>query len=311
MQGPVLQPFAYDEAHPYAAGQHRGIDIGAGSAGESVIAPAAGTVSFAGFVPTSGSSVTIQTADGYSVTLTHLGSISVAKGATVGEGLAVGTIGPSGTPEFSQPYLHLGVRLTDDPNGYLNPLRFLPPAGSGSSGDGSTSSQPTTNSSSAPASAPTHPRPAVHTKRTPVSDHGRGTSRSRPATRARTQQPSRRSAAHPEQARQRVERPVRVPHHPVHEPITSTRRPVVEVMPSLGAGRLDAGHEIRSTTRLVRPVGTERRLSPVLSLALNGAAALLALAAAFAASRGRRRLGVPAPAQVLPIPRRRLERHAA
>ena len=81
MQGPVLQPFAYDEAHPYAAGQHRGIDIGAAGAGETVVAPAAGTVSFAGTVPTSGKSVTIETADGYSVTLTHLGSIRVANGA--------------------------------------------------------------------------------------------------------------------------------------------------------------------------------------------------------------------------------------
>ena len=29
VQGPVLAPFSYDEAHPYASGQHRGIDIGA------------------------------------------------------------------------------------------------------------------------------------------------------------------------------------------------------------------------------------------------------------------------------------------
>jgi hypothetical protein len=29
VQGPVVQPFVYDEAHPYASGQHRGIDIGA------------------------------------------------------------------------------------------------------------------------------------------------------------------------------------------------------------------------------------------------------------------------------------------
>ena len=38
VQGPVLQGFAYDEAHPYASGQHRGIDIGADAAGESVVA---------------------------------------------------------------------------------------------------------------------------------------------------------------------------------------------------------------------------------------------------------------------------------
>jgi hypothetical protein len=126
VQGPVLQAFSYDETHPYAAGQHRGIDIGANATGDPVVAPESGTVSFAGFVPTSGESLTIETADGYSVTLTHLGSIGVAEGATVAEGDAVGTIGPSGTPEESVPYVHLGIRLASDPLGYLDPLGFLP-----------------------------------------------------------------------------------------------------------------------------------------------------------------------------------------
>jgi len=103
VQGPVLQPFSYDEAHPYASGQHRGVDIGADAAGEAVVAPAVGTVSYAGTVPTNGKTVTIETADGYSVTLTHLGSIAVAKGATVAEQDVVGTIGPSGTPEVDSP----------------------------------------------------------------------------------------------------------------------------------------------------------------------------------------------------------------
>src|SRR4051794_16943837 len=85
VQGPVLQPFSYDEAHPYDSGQHRGIDIGATATGDPVVAPESGTVSFAGFVPTSGESLTIETADGYSVTLTHLGSIDAAEGATVVE----------------------------------------------------------------------------------------------------------------------------------------------------------------------------------------------------------------------------------
>ncbi len=126
VQGKVLQPFSYDEAHPYDAGQHRGIDIGAAATGDPVVAPESGTVSFAGFVPTSGESLTIETAAGYSVTLTHLGSIRVAAGAAVSEGDAVATVGPSGTPEQSVPYVHLGVRLTNDPLGYLDPLGLLP-----------------------------------------------------------------------------------------------------------------------------------------------------------------------------------------
>lgn len=126
VQGPVLQAFSYDEANPYAAGQHRGIDIGAAATGDPVVAPESGTVSFAGFVPTNGESLTIETADGYSVTLTHLGSIGVSAGAAVREGDAVGTVGPSGTPAESVPYVQLGIRRTDDPLGYLDPLGFLP-----------------------------------------------------------------------------------------------------------------------------------------------------------------------------------------
>ena len=123
--GPVLQPFSFDRTQPYAAGQHRGLDIGA-SSGASVRAPAAGAVTFAGSVPTSGKSVTIETADGYDVTLTHLGSITVQKGATVAEGDGVGTIGPSGDPEVSEPYVHLGIRIDSDDQGYLDPAGFLP-----------------------------------------------------------------------------------------------------------------------------------------------------------------------------------------
>jgi hypothetical protein len=125
VQGPVLLGFTFDPSHPYAGGQHRGIDVGAPT-GTPVAAPASGTISFAGTVPTSGRSVTIETADGYSVTLTHLGSIGVSKGASVGEGSTVGTAGPSGTPELDVPYVYMGVRVTANAQGYLDPLSFLP-----------------------------------------------------------------------------------------------------------------------------------------------------------------------------------------
>jgi hypothetical protein len=123
--GPVLAPFTFDPAHPYAGGQHRGVDIGAPN-GTTVVAPAAGQVTFAGTVPASGKSVSILTADALSVTLTHLGSVDVAKGAVVAEGAPVGTVGPSGTPELDVPYVHLGVRVDANDEGYLDPLGFLP-----------------------------------------------------------------------------------------------------------------------------------------------------------------------------------------
>ena len=126
VHGPVVQPFVFDPAHPYAAGQHRGIDVGADD-GAVVVAPAAGTVTFAGAVPASGKSLTITTPTGYAVTLTHLGVLSVAAGATVAEGDAVATVGASGEPEVGQPYVHVGIRVAAEDQGYLDPLALLPP----------------------------------------------------------------------------------------------------------------------------------------------------------------------------------------
>ena len=123
--GPVLRPFTLGD-DPYAGGQHRGVDI-AGETGTPIRAPAAGVVSFAGTVPGGGRAVTVQTATGYSVTLVHLGSIAVEQDQALSEGATVGVIGPTGDVEHLEPYVHLGIRLTSDPHGYLDPLSFLPP----------------------------------------------------------------------------------------------------------------------------------------------------------------------------------------
>jgi hypothetical protein len=125
VDGPVLRPFVFG-GDPYAASQHRGIDIGAAS-GASVGAPASGLVSFVGTVPGGGRAVTIRTPDGYSATLVHLGSITALRGALVDEGATVGTVGPSGDAEWVQPYVHLGIRVTAEPEGYVDPLSLLPP----------------------------------------------------------------------------------------------------------------------------------------------------------------------------------------
>src|SRR5438552_17416895 len=89
VDGPVLRPFSFDHAHPFAGGQHRGVDLGAPT-GAKVVAPADGVVSFAGTVPTGGKTVSIQTPLGYSATLVHLGSIGVSRGARITEGSVVG-----------------------------------------------------------------------------------------------------------------------------------------------------------------------------------------------------------------------------
>ena len=82
--GAVLRSFSLG-SDAYAAGQHRGIDIALGDA-TTIRAPASGQVSFAGSVPTHGITVTIVTGDGSRVSLTHVGTLRVRKGAVVAEG---------------------------------------------------------------------------------------------------------------------------------------------------------------------------------------------------------------------------------
>ena len=320
VHGPVLEPFAYLEAHPYAAGQHRGIDIGAAAAGETVVAPVAGTVSFAGTVPTSGKSVTIETAAGYSVTLTHLGTILVAKGAAVAEQDPVGSIGPSGTPEIDAPYVHLGIRLTADANGYVDPISLLPPVGeSGASQNDAPATQPSTNSGS----ATTAPQPAPASASTPVPTtrgstvapratshphHTRRLRTQRPSAAVQVQRPDSRAASNGQTKKHRA----RTPHRHLSRPVTSSRRPTVEARPHREAAGLHAGHARRSSVDARTQQRTSSRDAPALLLPLicNGAAALVALGAALAAaSRRRRDVTVSGSAQVLQLPRRALHRH--
>src|SRR5262245_64020392 len=125
VDGPVLRPFSFDRAHPYAAGQHRGLDLGAPT-GASVVSPVAGVVTFAGTVPTGGKTVSIETPSGYTATLVHLGSIGVKQGTRIPEGATLGTVGPSGVPDLAQPYVYFGLRETAVDEGYVDPLGFLP-----------------------------------------------------------------------------------------------------------------------------------------------------------------------------------------
>src|SRR3954462_9366919 len=122
--GPVLQGYA-NGADPYAAGQHRGIDIG-GTPGDPVRAPAAGRVSYAGTLPHYGRSLTIRTDDGWVVTLLHLGTLGVARGAVVTGGQTVAELGSSGEAEHESPSVHLGIRHADDEHGYVDPVGLLP-----------------------------------------------------------------------------------------------------------------------------------------------------------------------------------------
>lgn len=78
VEGEVLTSYRNGD-DPYAAGQHRGIDI-AGTVGTAVRSATAGTVRYAGSLGTSGRTVSIRTADGqFDTSYLHLSEIDVTR----------------------------------------------------------------------------------------------------------------------------------------------------------------------------------------------------------------------------------------
>jgi peptidase M23-like protein len=145
VDGALTRPFAVT-TNPFAAGQHRGIDLRA-APGTPVRAPCAGRVAVAGRVGTSGGVVTLRCGP-WRVTHLPLKAITVHAGAAVARGERLGRVaspaahpgtaaaasaGPPaarGEPRTGAGHagLHLGVRREGDRFGYVDPLRFLAPA---------------------------------------------------------------------------------------------------------------------------------------------------------------------------------------
>jgi len=124
LRGEVITPYRNGD-DPYAAGQHRGIDI-AGSVGAPVVAAAAGEVRFAGVAGSSGLTVSVRTDDGFDTSYLHLSSAAVRAGERVSAGERLGGVGISGTRSASEPHLHFGVREAGTRHAYRDPLDFLP-----------------------------------------------------------------------------------------------------------------------------------------------------------------------------------------
>jgi murein DD-endopeptidase MepM/ murein hydrolase activator NlpD len=117
LTGPVLR--AFDPPDSFYGSGHRGIDIAA-PVGTPVVAPADGTVVFAG--PVGGSLfLTIDHGGGVESTCSWLSALSVRAGDVVTAGQAIATSG-WGHPTEPVPHLHFGVKLDDV---YVDPLTYL------------------------------------------------------------------------------------------------------------------------------------------------------------------------------------------
>ena len=117
VDGPVLRPFAVGPDR-FAAGQHRGADLGA-PAGARVRAACGGRVSFAGRVPGGGRTVSVR-CGALVATFQHLGDVAVRRGQRLLPGAPIGTVGRA----RPSPHVHLGAR--DAATGaYVDPLTLL------------------------------------------------------------------------------------------------------------------------------------------------------------------------------------------
>jgi hypothetical protein len=122
VDGRVTERFR-TSGNPFAAGQHRGVDIAA-RPGTPVRAACAGRVTFAGRLPQGRSGVTIACGD---LAATHLGlgGTTARRGETVRAGETIGRAAGG--------HMQLGAREREDRFGYLDPLRLLeqdpPPLG--------------------------------------------------------------------------------------------------------------------------------------------------------------------------------------
>ena len=101
-----------------ASTYHRGIDIACDS-GSHVIAAAAGTVSYTGYMGSGGITVMIDHGDGVFTVYHHLSAYSVKEGDKVEQGQVVAFSGNTGVS--TGPHLHFGVRVNGD---YVDPLQF-------------------------------------------------------------------------------------------------------------------------------------------------------------------------------------------
>jgi hypothetical protein len=117
VDGPVLRAFAVGPDR-FAAGQHRGADLGA-MAGTRVRAACGGRVSFAGRVPGGGRTVSVRCGR-LVATYQHLGRVAVSRGQRLLPGAPIATVGRA----RPSPHVHLGARYAAT-GAYVDPLTLF------------------------------------------------------------------------------------------------------------------------------------------------------------------------------------------
>lgn len=128
VNGSVLQDYAMDRLTYNPTTQdwrvHNGVDLAA-TAGQTVLAAKAGTVSAVYEDDYYGGTVVIRHEDGYTTQYSNLSTLStVSAGDTVKAGDIIGTVGGTALLELAQePHLHFEVSCNGEP---VDPAEFLP-----------------------------------------------------------------------------------------------------------------------------------------------------------------------------------------
>jgi murein DD-endopeptidase MepM/ murein hydrolase activator NlpD len=122
-QGWLSSAFSAMRSHPilHVARPHEGIDVTAPS-GTPIEAPAAGTVSDAGWESGYGNSVTIDHGFGIVTKFAHASKILVRQGQRVSRGQRIALVGSTGLA--TAPHLHYEVHLNARP---VDPLKYVLP----------------------------------------------------------------------------------------------------------------------------------------------------------------------------------------
>ena len=179
-RGEVITPYR-NGADPYAAGQHRGIDIAAPVGHAGAWRRRAATVRFAGTAGSSGLTVSVRTGDGATTPRTCTSAVDRGPRGRRASRPASGSA-PSARAARARPtapHLHFGVREAGTRHAYRDPLALLPPP-------------PRRPAARPPRPAPAPaPRAAAPARRRPAGARARAAPRPAPPARRATAAPAR------------------------------------------------------------------------------------------------------------------------